>query len=98
MSLRSRRSSARPPRLRPEDLADDSLLGALIDGLLVADARHVRLSRKILAAQGRLQELSDDDAHFAYLSVEEFANERVNLMLLAVARWAFGEGRRQRRR
>jgi hypothetical protein len=40
----------------------------------------------------------DDRAWQAYLRVEELVNARFDAQLLAVAKWAFTEGRRRLRR
>ena len=95
MTRRVRRS--RSPRLALEDLGDDSHVLGLVDQLVLRKDNYTKHTAKILAAQDRLQELSESDAWIAFLDVEAATNERVNFMLAVVARWAFNEGRRSRR-
>lgn len=88
---------SRGPRLTSEIVADDSRLLGIVDELLLADKNYRRLTVRILEAQHRLQTLCDTDAWLAYLDVEQLVTERANVMLAAVARFAFQEGRRQQR-
>jgi len=85
------------PRLPSADLDNDSRLLGAVDQLCTADRDYWKLTRKILRAQLRHQELASEDAFAAQLDVEQLVNERVNLMLAITARWAFHEGRRSRR-
>lgn len=84
------------PQLSPEQLESESRLYSLIDELLVRDRRYWRHTRQILRGQLRHQELASEDAFIAYLELEELLNARSAWMLIAVARWAFQEGRRHR--
>ena len=94
----NRRPIPRVPRLLPGDIADDSRLGSVIDRVITGNDNYTTATARILAAQDRLQRLCDDDAWVEYLHVEEATNDRVNMMLALVARWAFEEGRRHQRR
>ena len=85
------------PRLTPEIIADDSRLLGLVDQLFEHDDNYKKHTRRILAAQHRLQDLCSEEAWVRFLFVEEAANLRVNMMLAVVARWAFDEGRGHRR-
>jgi hypothetical protein len=86
------------PHLTLDDLADDSAVLGAVDQLCTADRTYWRLTRRICKLQLRHQELVTEDAFAAQLDVEQLINERVNLMLALTARWAFNEGRRNRRR
>ena len=95
----NRRPIPRVPRLLPGDIADDSRLGGVIDRVITAERQlHDGSPLGSSRHQDRLQRLCDDDAWVEYLHVEEATNDRVNMMLALVARWAFEEGRRQQRR
>jgi hypothetical protein len=87
---------SRRPKLTPEDLADPSKLGGILDAV-VADDNYRKLTAKILKAQDRLQQLASDDAWVEYLEVEQLVNTRMTFMLTAVAKFAFNEGRRHQR-
>lgn len=84
------------PRLHLADLADDSKLHGIIDQLVTDERVYWKFCRRILKLQLRHQELASEDAFLALLDIEEVVNERMNFMLLTVARWAFNEGRRSR--
>lgn len=93
-----RAKRSRHPRLSPENLRDPSKLGGLIDAVVGSSDNYRRLTAKILDHQRRLQELASEDAWIEYLHVEEATTARMDVMLTAVARWAFNEGRRPRPR
>jgi hypothetical protein len=95
-----RHAAERPrvPRLHAEDIADDSALGCAVDRLIIADDNYTKLTAVILDHQGRLQRLCEPDAWVEYLHVEAAVNERVNMMLVLIARRAFNEGRRHQQR
>jgi hypothetical protein len=86
---------SRRPRLHPADLADNRVHAA-VDGLFIDSAEYAKHTRKILAAQDKLQQLASDDAWIAYLEIEQAVNARVSMMVALIARWAFNEGRRHR--
>jgi hypothetical protein len=85
------------PRLHSDDLDNESRVLGAVDAVMLGDDNYGRHTRKILAAQDRLQALCDEDAWIAFLDIEAAVNDRVNMMLATVARWAFNEGRRSRR-
>lgn len=76
---------------------NDSAVLSLVDQVFEGNDNYGKQSRKILAAQDRLQGLCEPDAWIAYLEVEQLTSARVDMMLATVARWAFNEGRRSRR-
>ena len=86
------------PRLHLADLDHDSRVLGAVDELLIGNDNYREHTRKILAAQDRLQALCESDAWIAFLDVEQLVNARVNFMLSITARWAFHEGRRSGRR
>jgi hypothetical protein len=88
---------SRYPRLSADAISDDSAVLSLVDALFEHNTAYAKHTRKILAAQDRLQALCEPDAWVEYLFLEERVNQRVNFMLALVARWAFNEGRRSRR-
>jgi len=88
----------RRPALTPAILADDSKFHGIIDTLLTQNQSYWRHTRQILRLQLRHQELASEDAFVALLHLEEAWTEREAWMLAAVARWAFGEGRRSGRK
>jgi len=88
--------TSRYPRLCDDELADDSRVLGAVDALLAGNDNYSKHTRKILAAQDRLQALCEPEAWIAYLEVEQAVNDRVNLLLAVVARWAFNEGRQRR--
>ena len=92
----SRLRSKRRPRLHLDIIHDAGAIMSLVDGLFEANVEHAKLSRKIISCQGRLQEFATEDAWIEYLLLEEHVNARLNMMLAAVAEWAFNEGRRSR--
>ncbi len=69
---------------------------AAVDQLCTNDRIYWKLTRRICKLQLRHQSIASDAAFEAQLDIEEVVNERVNFMLLTVARWAFNEGRRGR--
>jgi hypothetical protein len=86
----------RVPQLTAEVVANDELLGAAVDRVLLQDPQLRALSRLILQAQKALQARLSPEQWACYLSVEEATNERLAEALLIVARWAFRAGRRAR--
>ena len=87
---------SRYPRLCDDDLADDSRVLGAVDAVVLASDNYRQHTRKILAAQDRLQALCEPDAWIAFLELEEAVNDRVNFMMAIAVRWAFHEGRRSR--
>lgn len=85
------------PRLHLDDLDNESRVLGAVDQLCTGDRTYWKLTRRILKAQLRHQELASDDAFVALLELEEIVNDRMNLMLAITARWAFNEGRRSRK-
>ena len=70
MSPRLPRSFRKTSTVTPAVLTDNGRLGAAIDGLLLDNTTHVKVSKKILTAQTRLQELANEDAFASYLDLE----------------------------
>lgn len=87
---RSRRSRSRP-RLTPEIVGDDELLGLATDAVMLADVKLVRMSLGVRRAQRALLDLLGPSAG-AYLLVEERTNERLERLCTVLVRWAFNEG------
>lgn len=87
------RSSPVPthPRLTSETVTDNQQLATAIEALLHDDEEYGRLTQRILDAQERLREQGTFDC---YLEIEALVNVRTGWALLAVARWAFEEGRK----
>ena len=83
------------PTLTADDLTADKIPGK-VDQLFQNDATYKQTSKAILREQHRLQSLSSDDGWLAYLNLEQATNERLNHMLLQVAKWAHGQGRKSR--
>ena len=88
---RSRGSKAKPPKLTPEILEDDELLGEVTDEVMLQNVTLCRMSQAIIAAQGRLQDVLGDQWP-AYLAVEELINGRMERLCTVLVRWAFEEG------
>jgi hypothetical protein len=98
---RSRKNAApraRLPRLTNKIVADESVLAAAIDQVLLRDDNYRRLSRSIGRAQDRLQNAVTKDAFSRYLDIEEATNWRFTYALALIATWAFKQGQRRRRR
>lgn len=82
------------PNLTPEVVADEGATVAQIDRLLRRNPQHRKHVRAILKAQEALHRVLSDREWQVYLTLEAAVNARFSDALLAVARWAFEQGRR----
>ncbi|MCA9622170.1 MAG: hypothetical protein KC731_24270, partial [Myxococcales bacterium] len=80
------------PDLDPSIVEDDELLWEAIDQLLVDDPQLRRLQRWIADWQVVLRSSTDGEGWRVYMLIEELANEKAELALTTVARWAFEHG------
>lgn len=81
----------------PDLVSDDEAIDLVIDAVLLGSKRLRRLSKKILRAQQRLQHAADADGWRAYLLLEELVNERADVQMHLLVRWALAAGARSRR-
>lgn len=79
-------------------LDDDDALGAWLDGVADVVPEVRAASRRIVRLQRRLHRRVDADAWKVYLLLEEATSARSILMLDAVVKPAFEDGRRWARR
>lgn len=86
------------PALTQEICADEERLSAAIEIRLKREPAMRHHRRRIVGRQKRLRALSTQEAWKAYLVVEEAVNHRFGDALIAVARWAFAQGRKCRGR
>jgi len=80
------------PDLDPGIVEDEELLWEAIDELLLATPQLCRLQQWIADWQVVLRACTDAEGWATYLLIEELTNERAELALVAVARWAFEQG------
>jgi len=85
------------PDLDPGIVEDDDALWEAIDQLLAGDPQLRRLQRWIADWQIVLRACIGGEGWAVYQLIEELANERVELALMTVAKWAFAEGVRSQR-
>jgi hypothetical protein len=95
----SRHSSGGPrsPLLSAEVVRDDEALVIATDALLLGEPRLRRLSARIRRHPLGLREHADEKVFARYLELEALSNERLEVALAVVTRWAFESGRRSRR-
>jgi len=85
-------------KLTADILKDDEKLGEGIDQVTFLDPKMRKLARAIVRRQRELRRVVGDDVWKAFLRIEEIVNERFAGAVILVARWAFEEGVRARRR
>lgn len=83
-----------PPTLDPVAVADDDLLGMAVDAVVLADLDARERMREVFGYTETLRAILDEDTWRVFLVYDERANARFAELLLVVARFAFGEGRR----
>ena len=82
------------PPLTPELAEDDERLGEAADYVIRIDPTASRRAHEIAEHQAWLRDAVDADAYRLVLEIEARQTERWADLLLVVAAWAFGEGRR----
>ena len=81
------------PRLTPQIIADD---GALTDAIPAAltSPKLAPFTTEVLRRQRALRALLTDEQMQVYLGLEQAVNDRIAAESIALARWAWREGRR----
>ncbi len=77
-------------------VTDREALALFVDGVLAGSKPTGKLTKKILKWQRKLQRAVDADAWRLYLRLEELVNERADVQVEAVVRWAFTSLARRR--
>jgi hypothetical protein len=84
------------PTLDPVEAADDEQLGMAVDAVVLADLDARERMHEIFRYTETLRAVLDEDTWRLFMTYDERANARFAELLLVVARWAFGEGQRQK--
>lgn len=82
------------PPLTPELVEDDERLAAVADEVVRLDPTASRRAHEIAEHQSWLRDAVDAETYRLVLEIEARQTERWADLLLVVAAWAFGEGRR----
>jgi hypothetical protein len=82
----------------PPDLIDgDEAIDLVIDAVLVGSKKLGKLTKGILQAQDRLHRAATPKAWKEYLVLEDLVNERTDVQMQLLVRWALAHGARRRR-
>ena len=82
------------PRLTPELVEDEERLGEVADSVMRIDPTASRRAHEMAEHQAWLRDAVDPETWKLVLEVEARQTERWADVLLVVAAWAYGEGRR----
>lgn len=82
------------PTLDPVTVADDEMLGMCLDAVVVRDRAARERMDEIFRYTEAMRAILDADTWRIFMVYDERCNARFAELLLVIARWAFGEGRR----
>jgi hypothetical protein len=77
-------------------LTDSEALGLVVDAVIAGSKPIKKLSKRLLKAQRKLRGSVNGKAWKTYLALEELTNERADMQVDLIVKWAFTAGARRR--